>query len=209
MKPHIIVDPARPVLVEKLSSINHWQNFESVQVWDPVRDSNSTLRSINLSHKQIVSYAKQNKLKEICILEEDVMFTAPDSWDMFLAHKPEKFDIYLGGAYGLNNTALKRIQQEAGTDMIAAEIHNFAGLHCYVISENYYDRFLDTPEDKHIDDQAGRGRFFVCFPFVALQNPGWSSNNRKIQDYNADLKPEFIYYGKGNQGSKEQGETYY
>lgn len=123
------------------------------------------------------------------------MFPADDGWQYFLRNKPDKFDLYFGGIYGLNELAITKIQNTAG----AVPIHNFAGLHCYIISENYYDKFLSLPEDKHIDDQPGLGSYYVCAPMAALQRPGWSSNAQRPVDYNCNpriLPPECIYHGK-------------
>ncbi len=184
---HVIIDLNRPV-----SNITIYKELDDQQIdfriWHSIPDPDSVIRSIGLSHKQIVSYARDEGLLEICILEEDVMFATPKGWEYFLSNKPVDFDLYLGGTYGLNVSALKRITKEPG----ATEIHNFAGLHCYIIHQRYYDRFLAQPENKHIDDQPGMGKFFVCYPFAALQHPGWSSNGRTMVNYNYRLE-EHIY----------------
>jgi len=195
MRAQIIVDAGRPrnnITLEKemLEQGIDWPT------WPIVHDKDNVVRSINLSHKQIVAYAKKYQLPEVCIMEEDVMFTAPDGWQYFLNNKPDNFDLYLGGAYGLNETAYKNIAENPG----AIEIHNFAGLHCYIIRERYYDTFLNLPENIHIDNQPGLGVFYVCSPFAALQHPGWSANARTMVDYNCnprELPPKCIYHGKG------------
>lgn len=191
---HILINPARPIPNETLFYELDRQGIDA-KFWEPVHDKDSVMRSINLSHKQIVKFAVEHHLLEVCIMEEDVWFPAPDGWRYFQQNKPEMFDLYLGGAYGLNETAYKKIQQAKGP----VEINNFAGLHCYIINESYYEKFLSLPENRHIDDQPGLGRFYVCAPFAALQHPGWSSNNRRTVDYNCDkriLPPECVYYGK-------------
>lgn len=191
---HIIIHPSRPLTKEALYGELDRQGIDA-KFWSCIHNDN-VVNSINLSHKQIVAFAKLHNLPEICIMEEDIMFPADDGWQYFQANKPAEFDLYLGGAYGLNATALGLIQRSSG----AVEINNFAGLHCYIISENYYDKFLSLPEDKHIDDQPGLGRFYVCAPFAAIQRPGWSSTAQRPVDYNCDpriLPPQCIYYGKG------------
>lgn len=194
MNAHVIYNPYRPVTNETLYAELDRQGINA-KFWEPVYDSSDVVRSINLSHKQIVQFAVDHHLPEICIMEEDVMFPAPDGWKYFLANKPDDFDLYLGGTYGLNDSAFNRIRSNPGT----IEIHNFAGLHCYIINHTYYERFLAMPENKHIDDQPGLGRFYVCAPFAALQHPGWSCNARRPVDYNCDersLPKDCIYYGK-------------
>jgi hypothetical protein len=190
---HIITNPTRPVVNETLYWELDRQGIDA-KFWEPVYDSNDVVRSISLSHKQIVRFAIEHHLPEICIMEEDVMFPAPDGWQYFQRNKPDHFDLYLAGAYGLNRQALIHVAEGNG----AVPIHNFAGLHCYIINHTYYERFLAMPENKHIDDQPGLGKFYVCAPFAALQHPGWSSTARRPVDYNCDksiLPPECIYYG--------------
>ena len=191
---HIIVNPYRPHPNTTLYNELDRQGIDA-KIWQGIHDSNSVVRGIGLSHKQIVQFAKDHNLPQICIMEEDVWFPANDGWQYFQQNIPDNFDLYLGGAYGLNFTAHNTIRNNPG----AVAINNFAGLHCYIISESYYDKFLSLPENKHIDDQPGLGRFFVCAPFAALQYPGWSSNAQRMVDYNCDrrmLPIESIYYGK-------------
>jgi|SRR5688572_31154360 len=192
MNAHIILDPFRAQTNETLEKELETQGING-RIWPAIHDSNSVVKSINLSHKMIVAFAKAQNFPEICILEEDVMFIAPDGWQYFLANKPEKFHLYLGGCYGLNDEAYKRIANTPGS----TQINNFAGLHCYVIHESYYDKFLSMPDDIHIDNQPGMGVFYVCSPMAALQHPGWSSNHKVKVDYNTSIPKECIYYGKG------------
>ncbi len=191
---HILINPVRPRPNETLYAELDRQGIDA-KFWEPIYDPLNVVRSINLSHKQIVQFAVDHHLPEICIMEEDVMFPAPDGWQYFLANKPEYFDLYLAGAYGLDQQTLQQVGKRTG----AIPIGKFAGLHCYIISEVYYDKFLSTPENKHIDDQPIVGSYYVCAPFAALQHPGWSSNAQQMVDYNCDpkiLPPECIYYGK-------------
>lgn len=194
MKTHVIVDATRPRANVTLETEMQSQGI-NWETWPIVQDKDNVVRSINLSHKQIVAYAQYYELPEVCIMEEDVMFTAPDSWQYFLSNKPVEFDLYLAGVYGLNETAYNNIAENPG----AVEINNFAGLHCYIIRARYYSTFLSLPDNIHIDNQPGLGVFYVCAPFAALQHPGWSANARAMVDYNCDpksLPPKCIYYGK-------------
>lgn len=191
MTAHIIVDTNRAHSNETLEKELDAHGI-SAKIWEAIHDSASTVKSINLSHKMIVEYAKAQSLEEICIMEEDVMFTAPGAWQHFLANKPDNFHLYLGGCYGLNDDAYRRIASTPG----ATRINNFAGLQCYIIHESYYDKFLSMPEDIHIDNQPGMGIFYICSPMAALQYPGWSSNHKLIVDYNTNIPKECIYHGK-------------
>lgn len=184
MTAHIIIDINKPVThtPDTLEKELAEQGITG-KIWVGIHDPASVVRSINLSHKMIVAYAKEQGLPEICIMEEDVMFLAPGAWQHFLDNRPKYFDLYLAGCYGLNQEAYKRIAEGNG----ATRINNFAGLHCYIINETYYDKFLDMPEDMHIDNQPGMGVFYVCSPFAALQHPGYSANNRVKVNYNSKI----------------------
>lgn len=188
MKVFIIQDECRPVPNETIHDECTLQSIDELYI-AAFHDSSNVVRSINLSHKKIVDLAKINRWPEVCILEEDVMFLGLGAWNYFLANKPKEFDLYLGGCYGLNQQAYERIAEGAGP----VQINNFAGLHCYIINESYYDTFLSLPEDRHIDDQPGMGRFYVCSPFIALQHPGWSSNCREKVNYHRNFRKELPF----------------
>ena len=160
------------------------QGIKDYRIWEPVHDPDSVIRSINLSHKQIIRWAKENNIPEVAIFEDDCMFTAPGAWDHFLAEKPVwKFDIWLGGTYGLNKP-------------ITGKVDKINGIHCYICSERFYDTFLAVPDDIHVDVALdGLGLYYICYPFVAIQRPGWSSNSRAFSDKNVTLLPEDLYHG--------------
>lgn len=148
------------------------------KLWNAVEDKRSVIRSINLSHKQIVQYAKIKGLKEVCIGEDDLMFTGKGAWEYFLNNKPEVYDIYLACTYipPISNNAI-------------------CGFHLYFVHESFYDSFLSIPEDQHIDTAANElnGNFKFCYPFPCLQRSCWSANNKAITNYNSVLKPEDIW----------------
>lgn len=160
------------------------QNISDWRFWKPAEDRNSVIRSINLSHKQVIRWAKDEGLPEVAIFEDDVLFTAPGAWQRFLDNTPPfPFDIYLGGAYGLNRP-------------ITGLTDKINGFHCYICRERFYETFLGVPDDVHIDTAMdGKGVFYVEYPFIALQRAGWSANTRAFSDKNADLSKEDIYHG--------------
>lgn len=100
--------------------------------------------------------------------------------EVFLEQKPETFDLYLWGSYivPLSNNCVN-------------------GFQLYFISNNWYDAFLATPENKHIDSYMDeiKGDYHFCYPFPCLQRKGFSINNNGQVDYNILLKPEDIYRG--------------
>lgn len=145
--------------------------------------------AINAMHKKLVELAKFNKLKEVCIMEDDVQFPAADGWDYFLKKMPKMaFDIYLACTYGEVIFGLPYIE---GDKSAWAKVP--CGFHCYVIRERHYNRFLAVPEEAHIDTGQAMGTYPVCYPFAAIQRPGWSGNARKEVDYNTKLNKKEVY----------------
>jgi hypothetical protein len=147
--------------------------------WDIVEDKNSVVASINKSHKRIVQFAKDNNLPEILIGEDDLMFPANDGYQYFLRNKPEDYDLYLAATYTLPITN-----------------NIVCGFHLYFIHSRFYDTFLATPDDVHIDSHMTElnGKYVFCYPMAALQRPGRSANNpgEKV-NYNNQLKAEDVY----------------
>jgi hypothetical protein len=129
-----------------------------------------TIQAISLSHKKIVKYAKDNKLPEICIAEDDILFTSLNSYKYFLDNKPDDFDIYLGGYY-------------TGIPLPDKTLYSFSGLHIYCIRESFYEKFLSVTTLRNIDQAiAGMGLFKFCEPLVAKQRNGYSFHRKKIVD---------------------------
>jgi hypothetical protein len=149
--------------------------------------------SISWNHKALVALARKLKLPEVGILEADVLFPHPKGWQYFLDQKPDEYDLYLGGYYDPGNWhGVLRPDQDAWP-MLAVDRPN--GFHCYCVHERYYDRFLATPADAHIDDAQHGGSFILCYPIPAIQRPGWSANAKEKVNYNHkfDSRPGDVY----------------
>lgn len=156
------------------------QGITKFMFWEAIVLKDSVVKSISQSHKMIVQWAKDNDMDMVVIGEQDLMFTAPDAWDYYLKQMPQSFDIYLGCTYvpPISNNTL-------------------CGFHLYTISKKYYDTFLSADESKHIDTAISDigGDFKFCYPFPALQRPGFSANNKAEVNYNSILQPKDIYKG--------------
>lgn len=182
---NIIFDARRSEKLDPLIGECIRQGIKDYEIW-PCLLMPDVVTAINQSHKMIIEYAKKNNLPEVCIAEDDLMFPHEDGWKYFLANKPKDFDVYIGGNYLINNP------DEYQPPVM--KVKEWVGNHLIIVHEKYYDRFLSVPDNHHIDTaQSGLGDFYVCFPFPALQRSGWSSNNHAQVNYNAILKPEWIY----------------
>ena len=183
--PNILYDDRRfdifPLIVEEMKnqSILEYNIFNSI----PAKE---VVISINISQKEIVKQAKERGEKEVCIMEHDIWFPRETGWKYFLENKPENYDIYLGGSYLIDST----VEYKAPI----TKVNSYVGHHCIIVHEKYYDRFLETPEDAHIDTaQQGKGDFYLCYPMPALQRAGFSMNNKSMVDYNKLLDKKHIY----------------
>jgi hypothetical protein len=191
MKIFVLHDPRRPESEwEACFKELERQGIEEFGRLVPVY-AESVEKSINLTHKQAVRLAKHKGLTEVCIMESDVIFPAADGWRYFLANKPVVFDLYLAGVYSSSMESFRSLRPVLADSIIP--IVQVNGMHCYIIHSNYYDTFLGTRDDEHIDAAQVKGNYKVCYPFAAIQRPGWSANNKKEVDYNLNLKPEDVH----------------
>lgn len=185
MKLHIIFDSRRQEKYEPLIQEMNRQGIEDFEIF-PCIMLPDVVSAINASFKMLIRYAKEQGLKEIAIAEDDLFFPASDGWQYFIKNKPDDYDIYVAGNYLINNP------EEYAEPLI--KVKEYVGNHCIIVNSRYYDKWLSIPDDRHCDTaHSGMGDFYVCFPFAALQRPGFSSNNKTEVNYNAILRPEWIY----------------
>ncbi len=180
-KLNIILDSRRTERYEPLMHELKTQKIQEYEIW-PCIMVDSVIKSINLSHKMIVRDAKEKGLKEVVIAEDDLMFPSNNGWAYFLRNKPEIYDLYLAATY-----------------CMPVSNNKVTGFHLYVVHERFYDKFLSTPDDVHIDTEMDnlKGDYVFCYPFAALQRPGFSVNNKAQVNYNSGcgLKDEDVYGG--------------
>lgn len=185
MKLNIIFDDRRVEKYEPLIGELKRQGITDYEIWPCILRPN-VVESINASHKMIVRDAKEKELDEVFIAEDDLMFPAKDGWSYFIKNKPkpEDYDIYLAATYvpPISNNII-------------------CGFHLYAVSAKFYDKFLSIPDKEHIDTAANdlKGNWVFCYPFAALQRPGFSANNSvgsgHIVNYNRMIKDEDVYGG--------------
>ncbi len=157
------------------------QNISEYKIWDGILDRDHPYQGIAKAHKQIVDFARKNKLPSILIAEDDLKFTAPSAFRYFLKNQPLDYDLYLGGIY-------YGILKEDNTT------EDFAGLTLYLIHKRFYNIFLSLPEDQHIDRLLrSKGKFVVCNPFIATQHNGFSDNKKEYCNYDTYIKHRKLY----------------
>lgn len=146
------------------------QGITDYKIWDAVH-SDTVIKSINLAHKQIVQDAKERELPFVIIAEDDLQFFGVGAYDYYMNNFPATYDIYSAGIF-------LGILEEDNT------VKAFTGMTCYTVHQNFYNTFLATDENEHIDAAlAGKGKYVVCNPFAVRQHNGWSSNSRQYSNY--------------------------
>jgi len=138
---------------------------------------------ISRAHKQIVKWAKNNKLPCVCIAEDDFYITAKGGWEYFIQNIPSNYDLYLSSVY------FGHIEED-GT------CKDFCGFTLYMVHERFYETFLSTPNFGNIDRSMAKhkGVYKVCVPFIALQRDGMFSDNKQVvTNYKRHLKGRKIF----------------
>lgn len=159
------------------------QGIIDYKVWDGIHDANR-VRGISRAHKQVVQYAKENQLPEVCIMEDDCIFLGKGAFEYFVQNKPNDYSLYMGGISNL----LGRKDDY---------ITNFRGMTLYFIREQFYDAFLSVPETVNIDaGLKGLGKYYLCNKIVCSQRAGYSYHKKRHKDYSYLLKQYDVYEGK-------------
>lgn len=160
------------------------QNF-GYRVWPGILCQGDNKRGINLAHRQIVKYAKDNELPYVIICEDDVNFFAPNAFKYFIDNIPQDYDTFHSMIY-------------VGTIQDNRIVSVFSGMTMLAINSRFYDFFLSLPESIHIDRELGlyatQFKFMVCDQFVAEQIPGKSDNSHTVTtSYRPYLKGRKIF----------------
>lgn len=146
------------------------------------------VESISESFKSVIREAKEKGEKEIAIFEDDVMFPNQNGWEYFIKNKPLNYDIYIGGTYFDDD--------KTNFKPPIVKVNEYVGNQCIIVSERYYDTWLNSDSSQHCDSvHNGKGDFYLCFPMIALQRPGWSCNSSAVVNYNYLITakhPEYV-----------------
>jgi len=147
------------------------QQIVEYRIWNGVIDVESPCRGICRAHKEIIEWAKREKLTEVLIAEDDLHFTALGAFDYYIKNKPLDFDIYLGGVTW-------------GTIDPDNLVSDFSGTTLYFVHQRFYDTLLMQPENIPWDrGMAGLGKFIVCDPMIVVQHNGYSDNQKRYIDF--------------------------
>ena len=181
MTVNIIFDSRRQEKYDPLIFELQAQGICDYRIW-PCLIYPDVVKSINASHKMVIKDAVYNNLPECFLMEDDCCFPAADGWQYFLRNKPDpsEYDLYLAATY-IPTDPPKHV----------------CGFHLYSVSAKFYERFLSVPDETHIDTAMDdlKGDYKFCYPFAALQRPGFSANNMMQVNYNSCLQDKDVYGG--------------
>lgn len=159
------------------------QGFE-IRFWPGIINKHSLHTGICQAHKQIVQYAKEEKLSSVTIMEDDTRFFGPGAFKHYIKHRPIAYDIYLGMIY------VGKIEKNV-------VIEGWSGMTLYTVHQRFYDKFLSIPDDSQIDQRLGEMcriyKFVVCNPFVCEQDGSYSDHKMSSCDYSSLLKGRLLF----------------
>lgn len=148
-------------------------------------------RDISNSHKKIIRLAKQQKISNCIVAEDDIKFTSKGAWKYFLSQIPKSYDIFFASLYeGKVDDNNRLLASEKQKDMLS-------GLTLYSISERFYDTFLNISDMNHLDKNIGvladKYEFYVCPEFCAIQMNGYSDNKKIHCNYDHYMKGRKLF----------------
>lgn len=182
-------DPARTASMAKELDGQEDVDKLDITAWPAVMNTNSPQVGISASHRGVIQQAKDLELPEVCILEDDTHFLCRNSLVKFLnTYKllPKATDMLFGGIY----------DGEIGKEFcIYAELEGrISGLHCYIIKQKFYDKFLSADPDFNLDFWIStelKPVAYVSWPFLVIQNEGYSYNRRGQSAHNYELDKRY------------------
>lgn len=157
---------------ERSLSLNKYLNENKIDkyvIWEPI------IGDIAQSHKKIVKWAMENNQKRVIIFEDDIFGFKENSFWYFLSKIPNSYGIFLCGVYG----GAGQFPNEG--NVVRTHI---SGLHCYIVHQRAYQKFLDLDcENESLDNAISRAsiegkmRVVCCYPFAAAQRESIISTN--------------------------------
>jgi GR25 family glycosyltransferase involved in LPS biosynthesis len=141
-----------------------------------------------LSHKKCLQIAKENKLENIIVMEDDCIpfINFPDfinRVNYVKSHIDEKrnynnWHIILGGVFSNSKINVKSIINRQG--ILYAEINKGFCTHLMFYNHSSYDFFIQHPLNHPIDHVwHNKLKAFVVLPFLANQRPNYSNITNK------------------------------
>jgi hypothetical protein len=169
------------------------QGIETWEIVPAVKDMDSPVKNIAEAHKSCIRRAQTRSLERVVIMEDDVMFVAPGAYNRFLELSdtlPDKWDVFISGSY---EASKKGIPKDG-----VVRVYPFSGLHCYIVHNRFYEKFLGMANDKKNIDKSLKGNIYMALPMLALQHDTFSDNVRRITTYNRNYEKRKDLWNSGS-----------
>lgn len=184
---------------ERVKNMNEQATYAGIDTFgiQPAIFLKQPKAGISEAHKAVVRKAKEQKWEFVIIMEDDIKFTHPDSFGLFMHFvmlAPKDIDILMAGLYTTNTF-------EPYSIPTLMKVSDVSGFHCYCVFEHAYDRFLEAPNSHHIDKwttgkNLGKLNTVCVHPFLAIQQDDFYSDNKKqVKNYSHLLKKYKLYNG--------------
>lgn len=186
---------------ERVKNLKEQTEFTKIETFGIQKAifTSSPKAGISQAHRSVVAKAKEQGWSYVVIMEDDIKFTDKDSFMLFMnmiTLCPDEVDILLGGLY-----TTSQLDNYKGMPFFK-QVDNVSGFHCYCVFQKAYDRFLEAPDNYHIDkwttgSKLGNLLTLTCYPFLAIQQDDFYSDNKKqIKNYSHLLKKYELFESK-------------
>lgn len=131
-------------------------------------------KAISRAHKRIIAIAKAKGWPYVITIEDDIRIPslkAKAAFSQAMKNLPDDWDALLGGVYDC------KTYKNVGNGL--AEVKGWCSLHLVLWKHTMYDDILNHHEKFHIDRYIGamnNKKFYLTWPFVAIQYNGFSDN---------------------------------
>jgi hypothetical protein len=146
-------------------------------------------KGLGLAYKTMFAQAIRQNDAYLLTFEDDCQFTHPYAMEWFwlaYQHLPEDWDVYLGGAFGVDledtdSPYIKKCKEFSGTHMALWNWKAIKTVSMHYDPEaksnrSHIDRFIGNPYKPYSDsDVTHQLNVYVCDPMVAVQETGIQS----------------------------------
>ncbi len=161
------------------------QGITDVMYFEGEIHKHNRKRGITVGFQKIIQYAKDNELERCTIIEDDLLFLHPNSFDYYLSEIPGDYDVFWSMVFVGSCDESFRINSVC-SGMTLVTVHN-----------RFYDFILNMNPDVHIDRYLTSLHkefvFKVCPLVPCTQSGSFSDNSLTTCDYTPLLKGRKIY----------------
>lgn len=168
--------------------VNRYSAFDGKKL-TPIFGLNSGQTGTVYSHLNILKEAKEKKLKNILILEDDVQFDENfvSLFNEWSSEIPDDWDMILFGGNHIENNPWSPGKLIKVTEHIYKVTYSLA-LHCYAVKNTVYDKLIKSlsesndPADSAMAKLHGEINCYIFRPHLAWQRPSFSDLREMFVD---------------------------